>query len=295
MRDRVAQHVHEHLGQALEDDAVELGLGPDDRQLDLLACGDRHVAHGARERPGDRRERQRAHADRSVLQLVQQAIADIELVGDALVQARLRVERVLQAAAMGDRLAHQVEQPVELVGRDADRPTRLRWQRDGCGRRRGVAAGRRLARSGVGVDGREGVATDERGAAMLQLAQQIGLALGVPLHVGAQHVHGTQQRLGDLGREDAGPTRLLQHVLDGVGQLRDVVETENPGRPLQRVRVAEQQIDRLAALGDAALAGEQHRHHRVEQLVRLVAEDREELGLVLKHRRSPARPAHHAR
>ena len=212
MRDRVAQHVHEHLGEALEDDAVELGLGPDDRELDLLACGERHVAHGAWERPGDRRERQRAHADRSVLQLVQQAIADVELVGDALVQARLRIKRVLQAAAMGDRLAHQVEQPVELVGGDADRPT---W--------------------------------------------------------------------------------LLQHILDGVGQLRDVVETENPGRPLQRVRVAEQQVDRLAAVGDTALTGEQHRHHRVEQLVRLVAEDRQELGLVLKHRRSPARPAHHAR
>ena len=67
--DGVAQDVDERLGEPFEDGAVELRLGAEDDQLDLLAGLGGEVAHGARERRHDRRQRQRAHPDRRVLEV----------------------------------------------------------------------------------------------------------------------------------------------------------------------------------------------------------------------------------
>ena len=82
-----------------EDRAVELGLGAVDDELDLLARLDREIADGARERADDRRQRQRPHPDRGVLQAVEQAPAGVELVGDQALRpaGAVLAERMLEA------------------------------------------------------------------------------------------------------------------------------------------------------------------------------------------------------
>ena len=67
-----------------------------------------------------------------------------------------------------------------------------------------------------------------------------------------------------------------------MGELADLVQAEHAGAALDRVRVAEQAVDRIGG-GSAVLDREQRGAHRVEPLVRLVAEDAEELGFGLAH------------
>ena len=120
--DGIAQHVHERLREPFEDHAVEFRLRPLDDEIDLLALGVRAVANGARERPGDRSERQRAGLERGVLQGVEQAVAEIELVREILsLRGVARGDHVAQPLAVEHRLADQAEQDVELLGRDAHR------------------------------------------------------------------------------------------------------------------------------------------------------------------------------
>ena len=99
--DRVAQQVYERLREPLEDRPVELGLGPYDDELDLLAGLGGEVAHGARQRRDDRRERQRPHPDRRALEPVEQARADVELVGDAAAARRRRSSSRARAPGAG--------------------------------------------------------------------------------------------------------------------------------------------------------------------------------------------------
>ena len=133
--DGVSEHVHERLGEALEDHAVELGLGALDDELDLLALGVRDVADGAGERSGDRSEGQRARLDGGVLQGAEQAVAEIELVGELLVLGRVvRGDQVAEPLTVEHRLADEVEQDVELLGRNAHGPAS-----------RGLSLGARLA------------------------------------------------------------------------------------------------------------------------------------------------------
>ena len=112
--------VNERVSEAFQDHTVELGVDPDDPQLGLLALGQRHVTYRARQRAGDRGERQRPHPDRRVLQLGQQAFAEIQLICDGLLG--LVGEHVLEPAAMQDRLADEVQEPVDLLRRGRGSP-----------------------------------------------------------------------------------------------------------------------------------------------------------------------------
>ena len=106
----VADHVHEWLGQAFQNDSVELGVVPADQELDVLALGGRDVADGAGKRRGDRRERHHAHLDRSVLQLAEQPATQVELVGDRLVvAAAILADHVLEPAAVQNGLGDEIE------------------------------------------------------------------------------------------------------------------------------------------------------------------------------------------
>ena len=117
MADRVAQEMHEWVGEALEDDTVELGVLAAHDQLDVLPLGGRDVANRARQRPRDGRDRQGAHLDRRVLQLVEEPLAEVELVGDGLVLSdAFASEHVFEAPPVQDGLAYEVEEPVDLLG-----------------------------------------------------------------------------------------------------------------------------------------------------------------------------------
>jgi len=160
MAHRVADHVHERLGQAFQNDSIELGAVPADQELDVLALGGRDVAHGARKRRRDRRERQHAHLDRGVLQLAEQPATQVELVGDRLVlDDAIAADHVLEPATVENGLGHEVEQAVDLLWRYANRAPvgsqalpssaqRRRPDRRACRRRRSPSwlRGRRAAR-----------------------------------------------------------------------------------------------------------------------------------------------------
>ena len=119
--DRVAQEMDERLGEALEDDAVELGALPAHDELDLLAQRGGDVANRARQASGDRRDRQCPHLDRCVLQLVDEPLAVIELVGDVLARRyAVAAEHVLETPPVQDGLADEVEESVDLLRRDAN-------------------------------------------------------------------------------------------------------------------------------------------------------------------------------
>ena len=67
--DRVANQVHQRIGDLLNDPLLEFGLAALDGQLDLLVEGPRQVAHGAWERLEHRRERQHRQLDDVLAQL----------------------------------------------------------------------------------------------------------------------------------------------------------------------------------------------------------------------------------
>ena len=202
--DRVAEQVDERLGEAFEDRAVELGLGAHHDELDLLAGLGGEVAHRARQRRDDRGERQRAHPDRRALEVVEQALAAVELVGDDAVAAvAVRAELVLEPAAVQDGLADEIEQRVDLLGGHADRAALGRGRRR-CGRRRPAGAARRPIRCRAPGGG--------------ELRDQRGVRLALARDVAAQRVGGAQQGIDVLGGQRA--------VLAGVGEqvLHDVRE-----------------------------------------------------------------------
>ena len=117
----VANHVDQRLGQALQNDSVELGVVPADQELDVLSLGRRDVADGAGKRCRNRRERHHAHLDRGVLQLAEQPAAQVELIGDGLAGAAAIVaDHVLEPAAVENGLGNEVEKAVDLLRRHAD-------------------------------------------------------------------------------------------------------------------------------------------------------------------------------
>src|SRR5204863_6690261 len=67
-----------------------------------------------------------------LLQLVEQAVARVELVRNLLAVPDSFPKCMLEPPAVDDGLADEVEEPVQLLGRDADRPP-LRRGRRPCG------------------------------------------------------------------------------------------------------------------------------------------------------------------
>ena len=67
--DRVADHVHERVGQLLDDELVDLGLGAGDDQVHLLVVLARDLPHDARELVEDLPERHHPHFEDAVLHL----------------------------------------------------------------------------------------------------------------------------------------------------------------------------------------------------------------------------------
>src|SRR5579871_577900 len=142
--ERVAHEVHERVGDLLEHRLVELGALAGQLELDLLAELARQVMHEPRE--SVEREADRQHAD------LHDALLQLAGVARQLRQPLAQLLELAGVAAIGEarqhrlrdhELADQVDQVVDLGGRDADRARIARRLRR-AGRRR--AGRRRLAR-----------------------------------------------------------------------------------------------------------------------------------------------------
>src|SRR5439155_2479783 len=190
--DGVPKQVDDGLGETFEDDAVELRLSPAQLELDLFSLHGGDVAHGAGEGARDRGERQHPHLDRRVLQLVDEPLSETELVLDSPCGLALTVERMLETAAVQDGLTDEVEQSVELLGRDSHGALLRRFS--ACGR------ARRLGRlsSGSSAATPLGKLVDERSD-----------GLSSSFRVPAKKVDGAQQRLGEGGGQEARRTGVL--------------------------------------------------------------------------------------
>ena len=88
--DRVAQQVHERIGEPVEDRAVELELGAAQLHLDPHARALGDVARRARQRLEDAQQRRGAQLERAALQLADHAVHAVEALGERRVLARAR-------------------------------------------------------------------------------------------------------------------------------------------------------------------------------------------------------------
>ena len=110
-------------------------------------------------------------------------------------------------------------------------------------------------------------------------ASRPGVGLAVARHVPAQRVRAAQQRARRAAAGSSPASRARrEHVLDRVREPRRRSSSPSiAGAALDRVGVAEERVDRVRRRV-AALEREQGVDHAVEPLVRLVAEELEELG-----------------
>ena len=179
------------------------------------------VANRAREASGDRRERQCPHLDRCVLQLVEQPLAEIELVGDVLARrCAVAAEHVLETPLVQDGLADEVEESVDLLrrnanaapfsdgGDDVDSVRDLAWE---C---------RRLMDA----------PSVERARVAPSSSSRPGVGSLSPGDVQAQRVGRTQQRVCEPQRELSRFANALEHVLDRVRERLRVIEAEHARR-----------------------------------------------------------------
>ena len=259
----VADHVHERLGQALQNDSVELGVVPADQELDILPLGRGDVADSAGKRRGDRRERHHAHLDRGILQLAEQPATQVELVGHCLVAAAAIVaDHVLEPAAVEHGLGHEVEQAINLLRRHADR----------------TSIGGRRCRRRLGDDRRVGGNSSEGARqACGEVLEQTRRCLVVAAHVPAQGVCAAQQRFRELRRELSCRARLREDILHHMREISYRFEPDHRGATLDRVNVTEDRVDRVA-IRAGALEREQGVDHAVEPFVCLVAKELDEFG-----------------
>ena len=178
---------------------------------------------------------------------------------------------MLEAPAVQDGLAHEIQQGVDLLGRDADRASFLGCLRFRSGGR--LRIGRKL-RLGASIDG--------LGNAGGELMDERFDRLATALQVLAQSVGSTQQGLGQLRTERSALARRGENILHRMRELTDLVHANHSGGALDRVRVAKERVDGVAA-GPPALEREQRLDDPIQALAGLVAEDLQKFGLDLGH------------
>jgi hypothetical protein len=136
--------------------------------------------------------------------------------------------------------------------------------RAGCGRRRHVAAFDQRA------DGRQQLGGVGRGAAAALVARQLRL----------EHIAGVEQHVDHRGGGlQLVAAQLVQQRLHLVGQLGHIGEAEGRGAALDRVRAAEDRVQRLV-VGLRDVQAKQHLLHRLEVLAGFLEEDLVELAQV---------------
>ena len=165
--------------------------------------------------------------------------AGVELVGDRLLAAqRVLPDRMLEPPAVEDRLADQVEQRVDLLGRHANR-TAARW----LGRR---------DRHGL----RPAVARRDFAKARRDLVHQGPDGLPGSFDMAANRVGRAEEQIGGARRELPVAPRAFEHILHRVREVLDLLLADHPGGALDRVELAEERVHR--AFGRApGLHGEQ--------------------------------------
>jgi hypothetical protein len=213
----IAQHVHERVGEALQDHPVEFGIGASDGEHDVLARRSRQVADHSGQRPGDRRERKRPHLDRGVLQLAERARARAERIGDALRQVRLVSESVRQPTPILHGLADDIEQVIDLGRCDTHRA--LLWDQAGFYRDGLADILARAPRSGRGRDlpvARFGVLQRRQAGGKLSEQEVNGRVISVDAR--AYGAGSLQQRIEQARRERAHVTYDGEDVLHGVSE-----------------------------------------------------------------------------
>ena len=92
----------------------------------------------------------------------------------------------------------------------------------------------------------------------------------------AQRIRTAQQRFGELLRELSRGACLCEDVFQHVGEVPDGLEPDHCGPALDRMGVTEHGIDGVGVC-DTTLEREQRVDQAVESLIRLVAEELEEL------------------
>src|SRR5690606_21987869 len=109
-------------------------------------------------------------------------------------------------------------------------------------------------------------------------APSAGAPPAPPCEQAAQHVHRGQQRADRVAVErPAAAADLVEQGLEHVGQVGDRGEAEGGGAALDRVRRAEDDVDRLG-VGPARLERQQAALHRVQALAALLEECGVEAG-----------------
>ena len=191
MVDRVADQVHQRIGDAFDQALVQLRAFADGAQAHLLAQARGQVADQAREAAEHGIHRQHAHANDGFLQVAGVALQQVQAGEQAFALGLVEhAGDLLQHGLGDDQFADQVDQAVDLVDADAD---------GGfggiVGRRRG-GRGRRLRAAGDhrrrGLRG-HGDGVDRHGVALHGLDVQ----LAVVDHPGEHIVHRAARHLAD--------------------------------------------------------------------------------------------------
>jgi hypothetical protein len=115
---RVADEVHERVGDLLDDRLVQLGVGARDLEIDLLAEFPAHVAHDAPEPVARLADLHHPHLQRAVADLLDEIGDHLRRFEQAWI-ASVPGEQVC-ARARDDEFADQRDEAVELVGLHAD-------------------------------------------------------------------------------------------------------------------------------------------------------------------------------
>ena len=245
------------------------------------------VADGARERAGDRAERQGPQLDHRVLELVEQELAAAELPLDALVVARGPASRC-STRCSSRRCGARSRRPRRAGGRPSRRRSASSDARPGLGARAGPA---RLQAPGP-APASPCVPMIAAASSCKRRARQPALALHRP----PQRVGGSQQRVDQLLRRTCPAlARLLEPSSIAWAIARTSSMPDHPGAALDRVGVAEERVDRVGRR-PPGLQGQQRLDHPVEALAGLLADDLEDLGVRARHvpglprpRRAPSR------
>ncbi len=119
--DRIADQVHQRIGDAFDQALVQFGALAERAQAHLLAEPGGQVADQAREAAEHRVHRQHAHADHRFLQIAGVAFQQVQAGEQAFALAGIQQAGHLLEHRLGDhQFADQVDQAVDLVDADAD-------------------------------------------------------------------------------------------------------------------------------------------------------------------------------
>ena len=118
--DRIADEMHQGIGDRLDDGLVDLGFFPDELQFDLLLLFAREVPDEAEHLPEGARDRNHANAHRDVLDRACDAVELQARLLEILEMMSLEIGIVGHHRLGQDQLADEVHQGVELLEIDAD-------------------------------------------------------------------------------------------------------------------------------------------------------------------------------